>query len=115
MHSIERKSAHKPENRDVPVTSNQEVLNNGLIKAEDRFTGAKETIRKGQAELRGTPHEHDLDGAVVDLRAAGRTLHTQVIDALGTVAEQRKAPEAQDLVRKSKALLEAQARFAEAA
>lgn len=114
MRSIERGGA-KSEKREAPVASTQEVLGRGLTRAEDRFTGAKEVLRKGHSELRGTSQEHDLDGAIVDLQTAGRTLHTEVLGALGSLAEKKNAPEAQRLVQTGKGLLEAQGRFAQAA
>lgn len=114
MRSLERGGA-KSEKREALQASTQEVLGRGLTRAEHRLTEAKESLRKGQSELRGTAQAHDLDGAVVDLHTAGRNLHTEVLGALGSLAEKKNAPEAQALVQKGRALLEAQGRFAQAA
>lgn len=114
MRSIERGGA-KSEKKEAPVASTQEVLGRGLVHAEDRFVGAKEVLRKGKVELHGTSQEDDLAGAMVDLQTASRTLHTEVLGALGSLAEKKNAPEAQRLVQTGKGLLEAQGRFAQAA
>lgn len=114
MRSIERGGA-KSEKKEAPIASTQEVLGRGLTRAEDRFAGAKETLRKGEIGLRGTSQEHDLNGAMIDLKLAGRTLHTEVLGVLGSLAEKKNAPEAQRLVQTGNSLLEAQGRFAQAA
>ncbi|MEK7539791.1 MAG: hypothetical protein AAB558_00925 [Patescibacteria group bacterium] len=114
MPSLEH-GAPKSEKKETPVVTNQEILARGMTRAEDRTAGAKETLRKEQADLRGTPQEHDLDGAVVDLRSASRNLHMEVLRTLGGLAEKKKAPQAQALVQKGRGLLEAQGRFAQAA
>lgn len=97
------------------MASNQEVLAGGLTRAENRYTAVKEAVRHGQVELRGTAQEHDLDGAVVDLRTANRNLHTHLLETLGEAAGQKNASQAEALVQRGKGLLDVQGRFAEAA
>lgn len=82
--------------------------------AEDRSASTESAIQAAQRALRGTEQAHDLDGAVVDLRAANRHLHTELLTTLGQQAERARPDEAQTLVARGRDLLAVQERFAEA-
>lgn len=83
--------------------------------AENRSTSAESAIHAAQRGLRGTEQAHDLDGALVDLQAANRHLHIELLTGLGQVAERTHPDQAQALVQRGRDLLATQARFAEAA
>lgn len=115
MPSLEKTPGRAEKSPTEGQPSMRSALDGVQTAAEHRFTSVESAIHEAQRTLRGTDQAGDVDGALVDLRASNRRLHTEVLTALGQQAERQHPAEAQGLVQRGRGLLAAQERFAEAA
>lgn len=114
MSSVEKAPGRVEKPNAEKTPSMRKTLDGVQTAVDNRFTAAETSIHTAQRALRGTEHAGDVDGALVDLQAAKRHIHTELLTAVGQAAERKNPGEAHRLVQRGRDLLATQEKFADA-